>query len=92
MDKVEGWEEEGGVGSRFPATMWIYTKAVKSNTQNNMQDYRPFKFRSIMEAVSWVCDEALDDHVWVYELTIFCQEAKVLKALQYDLANSCIVQ
>ena len=41
------------------------------------------KFRSIMEAVSWVCDDALDDHVWcerwVSELTISCQEAKIWK-------------
>ena len=52
-----------------------------------MQEYRLLKFRSLMEAVSWVCDDALDDHVWVSELTISCQEAKVLEALQYDLSN-----
>ena len=51
-----------------------------------------FKFRSIMEAVNWVCDDALDEHVWVSELTISCPEAKVLEALQYDLANPCTVQ
>ena len=45
-----------------------------------------------MEAVSWVRDDALDDHVWVSELTISCEAAKVLEALQYDLANPCIVQ
>ena len=28
-----------------------------------MQECRLLKFRSIMEAVSWVCDDALDDHV-----------------------------
>ena len=33
-----------------------------------------------MEAVNWVCDDALDE-----------QEAKVLEALQYDLANPCAV-
>ena len=40
----------------------------------------------------WVCHDALDEHVWVSELTISCQEAKVVDALQYDLANPCIVQ
>ena len=26
-------------------------------------------FRSIMEDANWVCDDALDDHVWVSELS-----------------------
>ena len=43
-------------------------------------------------AVSWVCDDALDDHVWVSELTMSCREAKVLEPLQYNIANPCIVQ
>ena len=30
----------------------------------------------MMEAVNWVCDDALGDHVWVSELTISSQEAK----------------
>ena len=45
-----------------------------------------------MEAVTWVCDDALDEHVWVSELAISCQEAKVLEAVQYDMANPWIVQ
>ena len=45
-----------------------------------------------MEAVSLVCDDALDEHVWVSEVTISCQEAKALEAPQYDFANPCIVQ
>ena len=57
-----------------------------------MQNCILLKFRSILEAVNWVCDDALDEHVWVSELTISCQEAKILDALQYDLANPCIVQ
>ena len=40
-----------------------------------------------MEAVNWVCDDALEDHVWVSELTISCQEAKNLEALQNDFAT-----
>ena len=50
------------------------------------------KIRSNVEAASWVCDDPLEDHVWVSELTISCQEAKVLEALQCDLANPCTVQ
>ena len=60
---------------------------VQWSNQHRLQ-----KIRSIMEAVNWVCEDALDDHMWVSELTISCQEAKVLEALQYDLANPCIVQ
>ena len=52
MDKIGGWEEEGWVGSKFAASMCIYTKAVICNGQDNMQEYRVLKFRSIMEAVS----------------------------------------
>ena len=35
-----------------------------------MQNYKIFKLRSIMEAVSWVCDDALDEHVWLSTQTI----------------------
>ena len=45
-----------------------------------------------MEAVNWVCDDALDEHVWVSEHTISLQEANVLEALQYDTENLCRVQ
>ena len=38
-----------------------------------------------------VGDDAPEGRVWVSELTISCQETKVLEALQYDLANPCIV-
>ena len=56
-----------------------------------MQNYRIFKLRSIMEAVNWVCDDALDEHVWVSEQTITLQEATALEALQYDFEMRCIV-
>ena len=50
------------------------------------------KIQIHLEAMNWVCDDSLDDHVCVSERTISCQEAKVLEALQYDLGNPCIVQ
>ena len=39
-----------------------------------------------------LCDDALDEHVWVSEQTTSLQEAKVLEALQYDFEIPCIVQ
>ena len=72
--------------------MWIYAKAVVCNGKNHMQNYTIFKFRSIMEAINWVCDDALDEHVWVSERTIPSQEVTVLEALQHDLVILCIVQ
>ena len=45
-----------------------------------------------MEAVNSVCDDALDEHVWVPEQTISLEEAKVLEALQYDREIPCQVQ
>ena len=92
MDKIGRWEEENWVGSKFAACMWIFSKAVICNGQNNMQNYMLLKFRSIMEAANWVCDVALDDHVWASELTISYQGTIILDFLQYDLANPCIVQ
>ena len=44
-----------------------------------------FKVRPFLEAVNWVCDDALDEHVWVSELATSCQEAKVLDALQWGM-------
>ena len=57
---------------RLGRGMWICTKTVICNGQNHMQNSRLFKFKSIIEAVKWVCDDALDEHVWVSELTISC--------------------
>ena len=45
-----------------------------------------------MQAVNWVCADALDEHVCVSEQTISLQEARVLEALQDDLEIPCVVQ
>ena len=65
--RIGGWEEEAGLGSRFAASMRIYTKAVG---QKNMQNYRLVKLRSIVEAVNWrammpltACVGVGDDHL-----------------------------
>ena len=86
MDKIEGWEEEKKlVGSRFAACMWINTKAVICNGQENTQEYLMQRFRPIMEDANWVCDDVLNDHEWVSERTISRQEAEVLVAPDYDI-------
>ena len=65
MDKNNGWEEEEWVGSRFAACMWIYTKAVLCDGQESTQDYLRRRLLSNMESVSWVCEEAFEEHEWV---------------------------
>ena len=75
MEKLKDGKKKVWVGSRFAASMWVYIKAEICNDQDNMQEYSLLKFRSIMEAENWVCDDALDDHVWASELTISLQEA-----------------
>ena len=84
MDKIRVWEEEDGVGSRFAASMssmWNFTNAVTHTCdgQDHMQNYRLLKFRSIMEAANWICDDALDGHMWVSELTILARKPKYWK-------------
>ena len=54
MKKIIGW-----VG------LWIYTEAVVCNGQRHTQTFRI----NDLEAVTWVCDDALDEHVWVSEQT-----------------------
>ena len=63
MDRIGGWEE--GDEQKNWASLWIYTKAVACNEQRHVQTFRIKKLSSIMEAVNWVCDDALDDHTWV---------------------------
>ena len=38
-----------------------------------------------MESVNWVCEDALEDHEWVSELTISMHEDEVLVALNYEI-------
>ena len=62
MGRIGGWEEEeceqeNWVGARFAGIIWIYTRAVVCNGQSHMQNFRIFKLRSILEAVTWVCDD-----------------------------------
>ena len=40
IDKVEGWNEEKWVGSKFAACMWIYTKRVLTGGKNPLRKWR----------------------------------------------------
>ena len=73
--------------------MWIYTKAVLYDDQEPTQEYLRRRLLSIMESVSWVCEEATEGHEWVSELiTISLQENKILVALNYEIDVPCVVQ
>ena len=85
MDKAEGWNEEEGVGLRLAACMWIYTKAELCDGRGPTQENRRGKLSTIMESVSWVCEDALRDHEWVTELNAILKENEIVVALNYDL-------
>ena len=93
MDKICGWEDEQKtVVSLFAACMWIDTKAVLCDGQESMQDYLVRRLLSIRESVNRVCEEALEDHQWVSELTISMQENEVLAELDHEIDIPCVVQ
>ena len=68
------WAEESGIQVRSKHVDMYECSSM--HVQNHMQKDRFLKFRSIMDAVNWVCDDALDEHVWVSELAISCEEAR----------------
>ena len=92
MDRIEGWEEEQLVGSRFAACVWICTKAVLCDGQDSTQDYLRRRLSTIMESVGCVCEEAMEGHELVSELTISMQESENLVALSCDIDAPCVVQ
>ena len=80
MDKVEGWNEEECVGSKFAASLWIYTKAVLCDGRGRPpQDWRE-KLRIIMECVSWVTEDFLWEHEWVTEPNVLWKQNDILGA------------
>ena len=92
MDKVEGWNEEEWVGSKFAACMWIHTKAVLCDGHRRPpQDLRQMLV-IVMECVRWVCKDALWEHEWVTEPNVLWKENDILEALNYDLDVLCPLQ
>ena len=45
-----------------------------------------------MESVSWVCEDALEDHEWVTQLSVTLKENEILVALNYDIGVPCVIQ
>ena len=72
--------------------MWIYTKAVLCDGQGPTQENLRRRLSTIMESVSWVCEDALRDHEWVTELNVILKESEILEALNYDLDVPCVIQ
>ena len=92
MDKVEGWNEEKWVGTKFAACMWVYTEAVLCDGQGPTQEGLRRRLSTIRESVSWVCEDALWEHEWVTELDVILEENEILEALNYDLDVPCSIQ
>ena len=93
MDKVEGWNEEKCLGSKFASSMWIYTKAVLCDGcgRGPPLDLKPL-ISIIMESVSCVIEDILWEHEWVTEPSVLLKENDILEALNYDIDVPCPVQ
>ena len=72
-------------GFEIAACMWIYTYAVLCDGQESTQEFLKQRFEAIRESVSWVCEDAREDHEWVTELTATLKINEVLKALNYEI-------
>ena len=66
--------------------------AVLCDGQESTQDYLRRRLSTIMESVGWVCEEAMEGHEWVSELTISMQETENLVGLKYEIDVPCVVQ
>ena len=50
------------------------------------------RLSTIVECVSWVCEDALWEHEWVTQLNVIQKENKILEALNYCLDVPCSIQ
>ena len=91
MVKVDGWNEEKWVGSKFAACMWIHTKAAQSAGQGRSPEGLRQVLVIIMEYVTWVCED-LWEHEWVTEPNVLWKENEILEALKFDLDVPCLLQ
>ena len=70
MDKIRGWEEEEGEQEHRGLGQELQRACVCQHESCDMQwTNHMHKLRSIMEAVNWVCEDALDELMWVSEQT-----------------------
>ena len=56
------------------------------------QEHLRRKLTTIMESVSRVCEDAMEDHERVTELAVTLKEKEILVALYYDLDVPCVIQ
>ena len=80
---MDGKMKNQWVASRFAAYVWIYTKAVLCHGQKSTQEYLRRRLLSIMEGVSWICEEVFEGHEWVSELPFSMQEQEFTVALNF---------
>ena len=92
MDKVEGWNEQQWVGSKFAACMWLYIAAVLCDGQEPTQEHLRWRLSIIRECVSWVCEDVLWEHEWVTEFNVFLNVSEILEVFNYDLDVPCSIQ
>ena len=93
MDKVEGWNEEKRVVSKFAASVWNHTKAVlfDGRGRDPLLDLKVI-LRIIMESVSWVTEDILWEHERITETNVVLKERDILEALNYDIDVPCSLQ
>ena len=92
VDKVEGWNEEQWVGSKFTACKWIYTKAARCDGRRRPPlDLRQM-LRIIMERASRATEDFLWEHESVTEPNVLLKENEILGALNYDIDVPCPLQ
>ena len=89
MDKVEGWNEGKCVGSKFAASMWIYTKVVICDGRGRLPQHLRQMLRIIMR---WATEDFLWEHEWVTEPNVLWKENDMLEALDYDIDVPCPLQ
>ena len=68
--------KKSGWGSKFAASVWIYTEALLCDGRGPPpQDLRQM-LRIIVECVSWVCEDFLWEHEWVTEPNVLWKEKR----------------
>ena len=81
------------VGSKFAASMWIYTEAVlcDGRRRDPPLDLQPI-LRIIVESVSWVTEDVLWEHEWITETNVTLKENDILQAINCNIEVPCPLQ
>ena len=91
MDKVkDGKKKMERRGSYFAARSWVCTEGELCDGQGPTPENLRRKLSTVMESVSWVCEDALRDHQWVTELNVTLKENEILVALDEIQTLTCL--